>query len=75
MCVFVSVCVRERARERESVHKERLTAHQYGLYSYCSFDSSSYRHLLRVHVCMQGYLTCACAYKVLVCLHVYVRRV
>jgi len=51
--VHVHVCVREREREsvceRESVHKERLTAHQYGLHSEGSFDSSSYRHLLRVH--------------------------
>jgi len=65
-------------------HKKRLTAHTYGgVYPYNLFDSSSYSHLLRVHVARLHVHVCACralqrlhlcAYKVLVCLHVYVCR-
>jgi len=44
VCVFVGVCV----CERESVHKQRLTASHIRNALIRSFDSSSYRHLLRV---------------------------
>ena len=47
-CVCVCVCVRKCVCERESVHKQRLTASHIRNALMGSFDSSSYRHLLRV---------------------------